>query len=232
MGIVGGAGLGAALMYLLDPNQGAERRHHLADVAGTAFEGTTHALRSGATTIGHKVADAGSALYSNIPSAGDLGHTGRLFARRAGDAAESTRDTAGHWFESARGMLPHRRHRREHNVSATTAGIGGLAALAIGVGAMWLFDPSKGRARRAWVGQKMTRCLNETGGFMRATGRHLGNKARGYYYEGKSAAQHLTSRSGSVEPESSAQQRVEPSARDVSAYRVSSSYQGGAPTGI
>lgn len=225
LGMLGGAGLGAALMYLMDPNQGAERRHHLADIAGEAMESTSQALRTGAEHLGHKAADAGAALYAAVPSSKDIGHTGRLLGRRASEAAESTRQHAGDWLDSARGMFPHR--QRQHEVSATTAGIGGVAALAIGLGAMWLFDPDRGRGRRAWIGQKMNRCVNETGKFMRATGRHLRNKSRGYYHEGKHLAEsHLAGR-GSVEPESSAQQRMNPSPGGVADSRVSSTYEGG-----
>ena len=231
MGILGGAGIGAALMYLMDPNQGAERRHHIADLAGDALESTSQVLRSGAEEISHRAADAGAALYAAVPSSKDLGHTGRLLGRRASEAAESTRHHAGDWLDSAREILPYPRRQSHHEVSATTAGISGAAALAIGLGAMWLFDPDRGRGRRAWIGQKMNRAVNETGKFMRATGRHLRNKSRGYYHEGKHLAESHLGRSGSVEPESSAQQRIEPT-RGVSDYNVRRSYQGGAPTGI
>ena len=57
----------------------------------------------------------------------------------------------------------------------------------LGLGAMWLFDPARGRGRRAWIGQKANRFVNESGRFMRATGRHLANKSKGYYYEGRRA---------------------------------------------
>jgi len=187
LGAISAAGIGAAVMYLMDPNQGSERRHHLAEVTGSALG-----------TIGHKAADAGSALYEQIPSGRDLADTGRLLGQRTADAAGSARDTAGGWLESAREMLPSYRQmvpaslrgssrHSGHSISATTAGISGLAALAIGVGAMWLLDPQRGRGRRAWLGQKTTRCLNETGSFMRATGRHLANKSRGYYHESRKA---------------------------------------------
>ena len=64
-----------------------------------------------------------------------------------------------------------------------------LGALVWSVGAMWLLDPDRGRSRRAWLAQKATRAANETGRFMRATGRHLRNKSKGYYYETRSAAE-------------------------------------------
>jgi hypothetical protein len=97
------------------------------------------------------------------------------------------REKASDWLDSAAEHLPsmprRRRFARPTDVSAATAGLTGAGALLIGIGAMWLFDPQRGRGRRAWIGQKTTRVLNETGRFMRATGRHLANKSKGYYRE-------------------------------------------------
>src|SRR5439155_17215224 len=96
-------------------------------------------------------------------------------------------------YNRARAAMPsipsRPRLRRPTDTSATTAAADGLGLLALGRGAMWLMDPARGRGRRAWLGQKATRRLNETGDFMRATGRHLANKSKGYYYETRSAAE-------------------------------------------
>src|SRR5439155_978246 len=94
--------------------------------------------------------------------------------------------------------------------------LGLLAGSGIGAAAMWLMDPARGRGRRAWLGQKATRLLNETGDFMRATGRHLANKSKGYYYETRSAAecamQGITSAAGEA-----GQQQPEQSTANLSA---------------
>jgi hypothetical protein len=82
--------------------------------------------------------------------------------------------------------------RRPTDIGATGAALGGLGLVALSVAATWLFDPDRGRGRRAWLAQKATRYLNETGDFMRATGRHLRNKTRGYYHESRSAVEHFT----------------------------------------
>jgi hypothetical protein len=86
------------------------------------------------------------------------------------------RDTASDWFG----------HEEEHRYvpSAGTA-ISAMGALAMGVGAMYLLDPTDGARRRAWIGQKMNRCLNETGDFFRRTGRHLANRSRGMAHESR-----------------------------------------------
>jgi len=185
LGIASGVAIGAGVMYLLDPNQGAERRHQLAqkasDTAQTAWD-----------AVSEHAADAGERLSDAFPAAGEklkkqFGH--------ASDTADDARSAASGWMRSARARLsdkvdqlnPFERHTiAPAAVAATSAG---LAALAIGASAMWLFDPDRGRARRAWIGQKLQRTVNETGQFMRATGRHLANKGQGYYYETRSAAE-------------------------------------------
>lgn len=190
-GLIAGAGIGAALMFLLDPEQGRRRRQHLADVAADALEATTDTVSHAWEAGSEKAVEAGSALYAAAPSRKTVG-------KRLSSAFGSTRDTASEWLDSAREYLPGQR-RRSHGVrdylpdlhgevSKSTAGISAAGALVLGLGAMWLFDPTRGRGRRAWVGQKATRVLNETGQFMRATGRHLANKSKGYYHEGRKAA--------------------------------------------
>ena len=188
LGVVAGASLGAAAMYLLDPEQGRRRREHLAEAAGSALESTTDTVRHAWEAGTDKAIEGAAAVYAAAPSRRDLRRTGHGLGRRLGSAFGSTRDTAGEWLESAREHLPSMPHRRshrhhEHDVSATTAGVGAAGALLLGLGAMWLFDPARGRGRRAWIGQKTHRLLNETSRFMRATGRHLANKSKGYYHE-------------------------------------------------
>src|SRR5205814_635207 len=95
----------------------------------------------------------------------------------------SLRRTRDSWLDSARDYLP----ARQTGAGPATVGLTALGCVAAGLGAMWLFDPERGRSRRAWIGQKATRLVNETGTLARATGRHLANKSRGYYYESRNA---------------------------------------------
>jgi gas vesicle protein len=196
LGVVAGAGIGAVLMFLLDPDQGRRRREQLADLAAEAMEKTTDTVSHAWEAGSEKALGAGSALYAAAPSRRGMRKSGRRMLGGASSAFGSTRDTASDWLESARSHLPGYRRSRgmqrylpevPSQVSTSTAGISAAGALALGLGAMWLFDPGKGRARRAWIGQKATRVLNETGSFMRATGRHMANKSKGYYYEGRKA---------------------------------------------
>jgi len=179
LGLLAGAGIGAGLMYLFDPYEGSTRRARLADRAEGAWE-----------TISERAGEAGSAIAShlpNMPSATEARDTGRRYLSRASDSAQ---ETAGGWFESARNALPSMpQRRRPTDVSGTGAALGGLGLIALTAAATWLLDPQRGRGRRAWMAQKATRYVNETGEFMRATGRHLRNRAKGAYYEGRTAVE-------------------------------------------
>jgi gas vesicle protein len=185
IGIAGGIGVGAAVMYLLDPNQGERRRQRLAQKASDAAHGAWD-------TVSEHAAGAGAALASAMPAVG-----GKVMEHLhgAGDRAEDARHAASGWMRSARARLSDRvaavnPFDRHHIAPAAIAATStGLAALAIGATAMYLFDPTCGRGRRAWIGQKVHRVVHETGHFMRATGRHLANKGQGYYHETRSAAE-------------------------------------------
>jgi gas vesicle protein len=222
LGLLAGVGVGAAVMYLLDPNQGANRRRQIVQVAGSAIGNTTDAL-------GHAWSSArehaGQAMESFPQVSGLRDPAGELAQSAAGHFAGGRfagghfaggrftagpfRDRAGRWFESARSRLPYRLQRRPtHDISATAAGIGGVLAVAAGVGAMWLLDPQRGRGRRAWIRQKTNRFVNETGRFMNATGRHLRNKAIGASHKARSAAQSLYDRAHEAMPGSYAEDKT------------------------
>jgi hypothetical protein len=189
--LAGGIGVGAALMYLLDPEAGRERRQHAAELAKDAMErggvalGT--ALHSGKETLSSAWQSASESAQSASDTIRESLPSWRKQKSALGRAGDSVKSTAGEWLDSARTYVP---SFGESGISKTTAGVSALGALALGLGAMWLFDPSRGRGRRAWISQKATRLLNETGDFFNRTGRHLRNKAKGYYYETSGAIRH------------------------------------------
>jgi hypothetical protein len=198
LGVVAGAGIGAALMFLLDPDQGRRRRERLAAAAAAAAERAGEVAHSAWDTTSDKAIEGAAAAYAAMPSRKDMRRGGRrLWGRTSdafGSAAESTSDTASSWLDTAKSYLPelphvhvHRASQHRTRVGAGTAGAGAASALLLGLGAMWLFDPDRGRGRRAWIGQKTNRLINETGTFMRATGRHLSNKSKGYYHQSRKA---------------------------------------------
>lgn len=196
MSLLTGTAIGAALMYIFDPDAGQRRRQAAMDAAGGAIGSASHSAsdfyHSAADSVGHALQHLGEnvssgtrAAMASIPSASAASEAAHGLLGRAADSAAGYRDMASErahgWIDSARSMIPQR--RRPTDVSATSATALGLGALALGLGAMWLFDPSRGRARRAWIGQKANRVVNETGQFMNATGRHLRNRSKGVYHD-------------------------------------------------
>src|SRR5882757_4552738 len=62
--LIGGLGLGAAVMYLLDPQQGSDRRQYLGQAMSDALETTTTSVGS---TLGH-LGEHASHLAGNVRS--------------------------------------------------------------------------------------------------------------------------------------------------------------------
>src|SRR5258706_3218834 len=82
--LLGGAGIGAALMYLFDPDQGSARRAQAREAAGDALSTTGETLGSAWQTIAEKARDAGVSVAE---------YTERL-AHRASSTASDYADDA------------------------------------------------------------------------------------------------------------------------------------------
>src|SRR5690242_2063527 len=68
---IGGAAIGAAVMYLFDPEVGSKRREALSDVAGSALESTTESLSSIADRVRDRASDWGSHISDQVASLKD-----------------------------------------------------------------------------------------------------------------------------------------------------------------
>ena len=200
LSLITGAAVGAALMYAFDPQTGRRRRQQAFDAArgaigsaGGAASGAYHyagdAVGGGARLCRRPSRSHAQAAADALPSTEDASEAGQQILDSASNAAASYRQAARQraqaWLDSARSMISRRRRPADVSaqISGSSAGALVLGALAAGMGAMWLFDPSRGRGRRAWIVQKGNRVVHETGHFMRSTGTHLRNKAKGYYHE-------------------------------------------------
>src|SRR5687768_15145284 len=73
LSLLGGAGLGAALMYLMDPEQGHERRTHLGEKAGYAKDATAAALAAAMEVAREKGQSASEALAEKLADLGSAG---------------------------------------------------------------------------------------------------------------------------------------------------------------
>jgi len=202
---LGGLALGAALMYLFDPEVGQDRRQRVADAAGSAIDATTSAVSGAGEYISDAVSSVRDRFGSSTSDAVD-DYSGRIRStwESARDAVSSyipsnprkqTRgylsdlsDRARSLGKSARDYVPSVRFGdKSEGFSTTTTAIGAFGALALGCAAMYFLDPRQGRARRAYIAQKASRLVNDSAGLARATGRHLANRSKGLYYESRRA---------------------------------------------
>ena len=91
--------------------------------------------------------------------------------------------------------LPLQRERHPvRDASITTAEI--VAIAAIGAGVMFMFDPAKGRSRRAWLMAKATSRVHRAGKVANRMGRHFRNKMRGQVHHVSEAAHHWLTGNG------------------------------------
>ena len=101
------------------------------------------------------VSDYGNRLWKRVRNIGNT------LSRSASDAAERAR------------------HAVQPQRSAQPVILTGLGCCALGVGLMYLMDPQRGRARRAWLGDKFASLTRRTGRSFYRTGRDLANRAYG-----------------------------------------------------
>ena len=209
LSLLGGAVLGAAAMYLLDPEQGRRRRAQIGEVTGEALRATGDAVGPAWETIAERVREASSRLAEGAGGAAEsaretgssaysgardtlsdwtdaLGSLGRRFTRRAGEAGSSAREYSADAARRARAYLPWHEEEESHATAYTVAG---LSAAAIGAGLVYFLDPNNGRRRRAVAGQQINRIVNDCGRAFNQTGRYvqdLMNRSRGVAHEARS----------------------------------------------
>jgi hypothetical protein len=203
MSLIAGAGVGVALMYLLDPKNGAQRRGALTNRAKRAAVGAQDLASQAWENMSHHAADALDAarehagdfprisagisehLSGASQAAQSLFKTGQATASKAHDKAADLMDRAAAMKDSATDMLGNARHRanialgreREHHYMSQSACA--LGSLVLGAGLAWMFDPRLGHSRRAWLRDKSMHWLREVGDMSNRTGRHLRNKLKG-----------------------------------------------------
>src|SRR5881397_2788358 len=83
LALLGGAVLGAAAMYLLDPEAGRRRRQNLAETAGDTLRSTGEAIGPAFETLSERAHDIAGRLSDR---ARDIGSS---LGDRAGDARDS-----------------------------------------------------------------------------------------------------------------------------------------------
>ena len=213
LALLGGAVLGAAAMYLLDPEAGRRRRQTLAEAAEDTLRATGEAVGPAWSTLSERARGIGSHLADRASSIGSsLGEQADDARRRARDAGsgayESSRDALGGWGESlgdwgrsfgrrfsrsssrASSDLAERARRlnpwHEEESHATAYTVAGISAAALGAGLIYMLDPTNGRSRRKAAADQVTKIVNETGRAFRQAGKYaqdVMNRGKGTAYE-------------------------------------------------
>jgi gas vesicle protein len=185
--LIGGAGIGAAAMYLFDPDRGGNRRASLRQQAIDAASAAENALGSS----WHSVSDSARSA-------------GRYVADQAGDLAGHAQDHASRWGRNAldsAGDYGRQLHRRAgtylgYNPGPSIGSISGVAAgicgaLAVGAGLMFLFDPEQGRRRRTIARDKAMDYGHAAGQYVQDAAHNVADHARGAAQNVSDAAQKL-----------------------------------------
>jgi gas vesicle protein len=198
IGIIAGAAIGGALMYLFDPKVGGSRRHQIRQAAHGAMDQGKDAIGAAIGSVASHAGHVADHLRSHLSDAGSS------MAGMASDAANSAmnkgssmaHDAASHLMNQAQQMrdnatdyanqqlrrignaLPH--DREHHIVGQTACAVGSLA---IGAGAIYFLDPENGQRRRSEFRQRLFKTIRDTGSFFAATGRHLRDKMQGQWHD-------------------------------------------------
>lgn len=106
LSLLGGALLGAAVMYVLDPENGRRRRQYLSDKSADALDSAVHRARDLGSVVADRASDWTGRLADHANDWSDSVSSG--VADRASDASDAAsdrwsdlKDRAGDWSDSA-----------------------------------------------------------------------------------------------------------------------------------
>jgi len=145
MSLVGGIGLGAGLLYLLDPENGRKRRRSLLGSVQNLGGGIGDTVGGWLGSARDYASDAAGGAYDSVSSAvGSVGSTAGKYLGKARDyVADTTQGARQYAVESLGGEMP-----GNHKVGLT---ICALSSMAVGAALMYVFDPNSGKGRRRVV---------------------------------------------------------------------------------
>jgi BON domain len=175
--LVSSLGLGAGLMYLLDPEKGSSRRELMRGQAKTYRRWTDGLLDQTSRILGQQRRG--------------LSRQTRTLNRQVQALGEHRRDLLG------RVRLPFRHEqsaddlwRERTEQTASSKGLLLLGCLGLGACLIYLFDPRLGRRRRALIGDKIGSYWRSTGDFLGKTARDASNRTRGLLAEASTPFKH------------------------------------------
>ena len=163
--LVGGLGLGTGLMYMLDPDRGRRRR--------AQARGQMETYRRQANNLLDQAMDALADTRRT------LGHQTRGLLAQARPGERVARPSR--WDERSRGEMWWQRAQQTGNTQSLLM----LGCAGLGVGLMYLLDPSVGTRRRAQLRDKARAYWRTTGRRIGQTARDLRNRTRGLVSEAR-----------------------------------------------
>jgi len=159
LSLAGGVGIGAGLLYLLDPDKGVKRRQQLMESASDF-----------ASSAGEKLGEFGGMVGSALSSAGEyageqLGHARDYAGQALSGASDYAKDYASSGMSRAQKLARQQGRyardfiqrqtfgetRAEHRLGVTICALGSMA---LGAGLMYMLDPTMGRGRRRMVRER------------------------------------------------------------------------------
>jgi len=193
MSLAGGVGIGAGLLYLLDPEQGEKRRRNIAsgarsfgsNIAGTASDWLTSAGDYAGDTArsAHKStrrfardrADEASGMMS-----GAMGSVRDFVSDKFGGVSDYASDR----YDDAKGYLQDRLGRETRTEHRIGVSICALSSMALGAALMYVFDPTMGRTRRqsamdsaSDMASRAGDYASQAGGYVKEQANHLASQA-------------------------------------------------------
>lgn len=153
LSLVGGVGIGAGLLYLLDPDKGQKRRNQIlssaSDLASSAKDYAGDALGGIGSKVGNLLGSARDYASDKLHGVSDYAH----------DRAHDVRDYAQRQVFGET--------RAEHRLGVT---ICALSSMALGAALMYAFDPASGKNRRRYVRDKASELASNAGEYARQAG--------------------------------------------------------------
>jgi len=165
--LVGGVGIGAGLLYLLDPDKGKKRREQILD---SASDLASHAKDYAGDALGSVGSTIGSALSSARDYAGEKLHGVSDYASKR---LHGARDYASDRADDVRAYAQKQvfgETRAEHRVGVT---ICALSSMALGAALMYAFDPAMGKNRRKIAREKASEFASSAGSYAHQAGEAL-----------------------------------------------------------
>ena len=190
LALAGGVGLGAGLLYLLDPDKGVQRRRQIMQSAG----GLGRSLADRASDWGASAGETARGLASSAgeyasdaagSAGGMLGGALSSVKNFVSDKFGGVSDYASEKAQAARDLVHEKvcgETRAQHRIGVT---ICALSSMAIGAALMYVFDPSMGRARRQVARDKASELASQAASTAGEYAHAAGDKLRSGYESAK-----------------------------------------------